>query len=58
MRFLINFNVVKLELLQVIYPGKLTVAETFRIGSIGDLKFEDFEILIKEIKNYLKSKKI
>lgn len=42
----------------VIYPGKLTTAETFRIGSIGDLNRKDFELLMKEVKNYLNNKKI
>ncbi len=35
---------------QVIYPGKVTDAETFRIGNIGDLTPEDMTHLIKCIK--------
>ncbi len=33
----------------VIYPGKVTEADTFRIGSIGDIYPEDMEALIRSI---------
>ncbi|MDR1881124.1 MAG: 2-aminoethylphosphonate--pyruvate transaminase [Tannerellaceae bacterium] len=33
----------------VIYPGKLTEAETFRIGHIGDIHAEDMHQLIKAV---------
>jgi len=32
-----------------IYPGKCTKADTFRIGSIGDLDESDMKILIEAI---------
>jgi 2-aminoethylphosphonate-pyruvate transaminase len=38
----------------VIYPGKLTQAQTFRIGSIGEIHEEDILELIEEIKNAFK----
>lgn len=34
----------------VIYPGKISQADTFRIGNIGDVCPEDFKNLIKAIK--------
>lgn len=34
----------------VIYPGKVSDADTFRIGTIGDVFPEDFEALIKAIR--------
>lgn len=33
----------------VIYPGKVTTAETFRIGNIGDVYPEDMEKLVQKI---------
>jgi 2-aminoethylphosphonate-pyruvate transaminase len=33
----------------VIYPGKISQAETFRIGTIGDVYEQDFKALIKAI---------
>ena len=39
---------------QVIYPGKVTDAETFRIGNIGHLFPEDLHHLIKCICEVLK----
>lgn len=36
----------------VLYPGKLMDEPSFRIGNIGDLYKEDFEILIKHIREY------
>lgn len=36
----------------VIYPGKLSNADTFRVGNIGDLKVNDIEILLEFIKIY------
>lgn len=42
----------------VIYPGKLTVGESFRIGSIGEIYPEDIVEVVNGIKSYLKSKKI
>ncbi|PPR52097.1 MAG: 2-aminoethylphosphonate--pyruvate transaminase [Alphaproteobacteria bacterium MarineAlpha5_Bin10] len=38
----------------LIYPGKLTVAETFRIGCIGSLNDEDMHSAISAIKEVLK----
>ncbi|KRW99822.1 Pyridoxal phosphate-dependent transferase [Pseudocohnilembus persalinus] len=37
----------------VLYPGKTTQIETFRIGSIGDHHAEDYSYLIKFTKEYL-----
>ncbi|MED0669100.1 2-aminoethylphosphonate--pyruvate transaminase [Aneurinibacillus aneurinilyticus] len=34
----------------VIYPGKITVADTFRVGSIGDVYPEDMERLVESVK--------
>ena len=34
----------------VIYPGKISQADTFRIGNIGDVYPEDFSKLIEVIK--------
>lgn len=42
----------------IIYPGKLTEALSFRVGSIGELYKEDMELLCKEIENYLNEKHI
>ncbi|MGL5379565.1 2-aminoethylphosphonate--pyruvate transaminase [Clostridium sp.] len=38
----------------VIYPGKLSDADTFRIGNIGDINLSDIEKLIEAIKKYNK----
>ena len=35
----------------VIYPGKVSDADTFRIGTIGDVYPEDFQRLTKEIRD-------
>ena len=40
-----------------IYPGKVTEAETFRIGNIGEIYKEDIEKLIEIYKEFLASKK-
>ena len=37
----------------VIYPGKISNADTFRIGNIGDVHEEDIHGLLKGIRNYL-----
>lgn len=37
----------------VIYPGKLTDADTFRIGNIGDIKQSDIENLCCAIQQYM-----
>jgi len=37
----------------VIYPGKLTELDTFRIGNIGDVHEEDITALCKVIENYM-----
>lgn len=37
----------------VIYPGKLTEVDTFRIGNIGDIHNEDMNILCEIIENYM-----
>lgn len=46
------------ELDQVIYPGKVTNADSFRIGSIGDLHAEDMEHLLVCIKQVLESMQV
>lgn len=42
----------------IIYPGKLTEALSFRIGSIGELYKADMENLCEEIRNFLVEKQI
>lgn len=42
----------------IIYPGKLTEALSFRIGSIGEIYKPDVELLCDEIEKYLAEKKI
>lgn len=42
----------------IIYPGKLTEALSFRVGSIGEIYKDDMELLCNEIENYLKEKHI
>lgn len=37
----------------VLYPGKLTDADTFRIGNIGDIHLSDMEQLVVAIKEYM-----
>lgn len=39
-----------------IYPGKVTEADTFRIGNIGEIYREDIEKLIAIIREFLQSK--
>lgn len=39
----------------VIYPGKLSNADTFRIGNIGALDYRDIERLLGHIEGYVKS---
>ena len=39
-----------------IYPGKVTEAETFRIGNIGEIYKEDIEKLIAIYKEFLAAK--
>lgn len=39
-----------------IYPGKVTEAETFRIGNIGEIYCEDMETLYKIMKEFLAGK--
>ena len=39
-----------------IYPGKVTEADTFRIGTIGEIYREDIEKLIAIYKEFLKDK--
>ncbi|MGI5893866.1 MAG: 2-aminoethylphosphonate--pyruvate transaminase [Candidatus Merdivicinus sp.] len=41
----------------VIYPGKLTDADTFRIGNIGEIYLEDIEKLLTIIQEYTEQKK-
>ena len=38
----------------LIYPGKLTVAETFRVGCIGNLNSKDMYDALKAIKETIK----
>jgi 2-aminoethylphosphonate-pyruvate transaminase len=35
----------------VIYPGKISQADTFRIGTIGDIYAHDMEALIKAVES-------
>lgn len=37
----------------VLYPGKLMETPSFRIGNIGELYREDFETLVKHIREYM-----
>ena len=37
----------------VIYPGKLTDADTFRIGNIGEIYEEDIQELCNIIEEYM-----
>ncbi|MDR2725242.1 MAG: 2-aminoethylphosphonate--pyruvate transaminase [Candidatus Adiutrix sp.] len=37
----------------VLYPGKISKAETFRIGNIGDVHLKDIEGLLLAVKKYL-----
>ncbi len=37
----------------VLYPGKLTDVETFRIGNIGEIYEEDILALCKVIEEYM-----
>ncbi|MBD8519815.1 2-aminoethylphosphonate--pyruvate transaminase [Lysinibacillus fusiformis] len=41
----------------VIYPGKLTDVDTFRIGNIGDIYEEDMQALCEVIENYMVGEK-
>ena len=48
-----NFKAFYLQLKErgfVIYPGKISQADTFRIGNIGDVFPQDFSRLIETIK--------
>ena len=40
-----------------IYPGKVTDADTFRIGNIGEIYHEDMENLYNIIKEFLEADK-
>lgn len=40
----------------VIYPGKISNADTFRIGNIGDVHEDDIIGLLEEIRKYIESK--
>ena len=37
----------------VIYPGKLTVRDTFRLGNIGEIYEEDVQKVLRIFKDYL-----
>lgn len=37
----------------ILYPGKLTEVDTFRIGNIGDVHTQDFRVLCEAIKTYM-----
>ena len=39
-----------------IYPGKVTEAETFRIGNIGEIYKDDVDALCKIMKEFLEEK--
>lgn len=43
---------------KLIYPGKLTKADSFRIGSIGDLDENDAKELLGDLKDALRGMKI
>jgi len=40
----------------ILYPGKLTDVDTFRIGNIGDIVLEDMKRLVNEIECYMNEK--
>ena len=40
----------------VIYPGKISQADTFRIGNIGDVHEEDIKGLLEAIRKYLETR--
>lgn len=40
----------------IIYPGKLTNIDTFRIGNIGEIYIEDIEEIILLVKEYMNSR--
>ena len=42
----------------VIYPGKLTVADSFRVGCIGRLNAQHMQAVLKSIAEFLQSKNI
>ena len=42
----------------LIYPGKLTVADTFRIGCIGNLNAQDMKDTIVAVKEVISDLKI
>ena len=42
----------------VIYPGKLTEADTFRIGTIGEIYKNDIINLVIAVKEYLQKYQI
>ena len=42
----------------LIYPGKLTIANTFRIGCIGNLTSNDMQNVLKAIRETIKELKI
>lgn len=42
----------------VIYPGKASFADTFRIGSLGDIHLEDCKALMEEVKLVLEKMKV
>jgi aspartate aminotransferase-like enzyme len=42
----------------LIYPGKLTKGNSFRIGTIGDINEENIRSLAKEVQAYLTEKSI
>ena len=42
----------------LIYPGKLTYIDTFRLGSIGEIYPKDCELIMKYIKDFLSEKKV
>jgi 2-aminoethylphosphonate-pyruvate transaminase len=46
------------DLGMVIYPGKLTTVECFRLGNIGDLFEEDMQALLSAIARVLADMKI
>ena len=37
----------------VLYPGKISQADTFRIGNIGDVEVSDIEKMLLSVKKYL-----
>jgi 2-aminoethylphosphonate-pyruvate transaminase len=42
----------------ILYPGKLTDENTFRIGNIGEIYPKDMESLVSIVKTYMEEKHV